>query len=400
MTNREQAILDDDLHAFQQLVSQPDLVEEQNDEGRTALHLAARAGGIKIVEYLLQLGANPSAQDLAHWTPLHIAAEKNHEHIVRLLIKSGSDLNAIGPQYTTPMDLALSHRRIEIVELLLEAGADPNIGDEQRWTPLQYAARDGNARLIDALLRIQRTDLEPQDADGITPLHLACHNGHFAIVEQLLQAGVYPDIDTLDGELPVDFARRKNHALIVQLLEQQHEQDEAQQSLLRSAETDDSIQVGQLLTQGTDIHTRNSLGLTPLHLTAQHNAMQTAQLLISHGARVNAASLDNLKPLHVAVSNGNLEVATMLIAAGAGVNCCTTHGLSPLHCATILNNFACIQLLVEHGADVNMRNSMGLTPLGLVRDPASDIAEYLIAHGASVSPSATVGDLLRNLRHH
>lgn len=50
-----------------------------NDE-QTALHIAAAGGNVKILELLVQNGANVSSVDNYGWTPVHIAAENGCYH--------------------------------------------------------------------------------------------------------------------------------------------------------------------------------------------------------------------------------------------------------------------------------------------------------------------------------
>ena len=52
-------------------------------------------------------------------------------------------------------------------------------------------------------------DIELGDYDGRTPIHLACSEGHIAIAEFLIDAGL-KDINPVDrwGNSPIDDARR------------------------------------------------------------------------------------------------------------------------------------------------------------------------------------------------
>lgn len=73
--------------------------EAKNSEGASLLHIAALNGEIPLTEYLLSIGANPSARDSYGWTPLHMAAVYCYYpeciDVAKLLIKKGAGKKAV-----------------------------------------------------------------------------------------------------------------------------------------------------------------------------------------------------------------------------------------------------------------------------------------------------------------
>ena len=59
-----------------------------------ALYYAALGGLLKIVECLLDQGADVNARGGTHENALQAALYEGHEHIVRLLVEKGADVNA------------------------------------------------------------------------------------------------------------------------------------------------------------------------------------------------------------------------------------------------------------------------------------------------------------------
>lgn len=56
-------------------------VDAVNRSGATALHQASARGHTRLVQQLLQLGADPNIRDLSRFTPLQLAQAKGHTEI-------------------------------------------------------------------------------------------------------------------------------------------------------------------------------------------------------------------------------------------------------------------------------------------------------------------------------
>ncbi|KAI8648686.1 Espin [Fusarium keratoplasticum] len=57
----------------------------RDNDGRTALHLAATAGMEEVVRWLIDMGADKEAKNRAGKTPLYYAARNGHEAVVGML---------------------------------------------------------------------------------------------------------------------------------------------------------------------------------------------------------------------------------------------------------------------------------------------------------------------------
>ncbi|GAB1196413.1 hypothetical protein APSETT444_005683 [Aspergillus pseudonomiae] len=74
--------------------------------GEFPLYSAAAGGYYDDVKRMLEQGANPSMRTLFHWTALHWAVGNGHAKIVQLLLDYGADINAISDTGSTPLDMA------------------------------------------------------------------------------------------------------------------------------------------------------------------------------------------------------------------------------------------------------------------------------------------------------
>jgi ankyrin repeat protein len=95
---------------------------------------------------------------------------------------------------------------LNIVELLVQKGADLNVQDHNSRTPLHLACSGGHLNIVELLVQ-KGADLNVQDSYSRTPLHLACSGGHLNIVELLVQKGADLNVQDKDSRTPLHFLR-------------------------------------------------------------------------------------------------------------------------------------------------------------------------------------------------
>ena len=145
-----------------------------------------------------------------------------------------------------------------------------------------------------------------------------------------------------------------------------------------------------LLTHGANINAKSQDGETPLHdAVVKYNAIELVLFLLDHGASIDATGADDETPLHEAVRQSDLEMVRLLIAHGANVNAKSRDDQTPLYEAVATKNLDLVRFLIDKGADVNAKNSWQKTPLALAaaceRNEEEPIALFLIAHGADIN---------------
>lgn len=113
----------------------------KNKRGFNALHQACLRGNNPVVEKILL--KRPDVVNIPKedgFTALHLAAINGHYRIAQTLLTKGQcNLELRNNKQETPLVVAALHRRWDVVELLVEAGADINSQDKDGDTALHIA---------------------------------------------------------------------------------------------------------------------------------------------------------------------------------------------------------------------------------------------------------------------
>lgn len=179
--------------------------------GRLPLHYAAQYGFVAICEEVIKHmqawgqfqvheGIDSEEwQDDEGYAPLHLAVINSHPLATRALLASEKWQDDLDQEKHTRkrseksgavLELATKANCVAIVKLLVEAGVNVNYQDDQGETPLHVAASHGFDECAKVLLNASNIDLEiPEKTFAWTPLFTASVDGHLSVVELLLEAG-------------------------------------------------------------------------------------------------------------------------------------------------------------------------------------------------------------------
>lgn len=207
-------------------------VNTQNQDGNTALMLAAGNGHENIVQELLQISdIDINLQNKHGNNALIIAVSRGYENIVKLLLgdktkqKSKVNINAQNKKGATALIVAAYLGQENIAELLLD-WPDININsiDDAGWTALFHAAQQGREAVTKLLLQNSQIDINTQDVRGNTPLMIASYWGNINIVNILLAApGISINVKDCRGRTAYIIAQDRKQRIIAEIIKQKTE---------------------------------------------------------------------------------------------------------------------------------------------------------------------------------
>ncbi|CAN9270265.1 unnamed protein product [Alternaria alternata] len=307
----------------------------------------------KIVEILLDCGASVNTTDKSGCTGLHIAARTQDVRLAMVLIQRGAQLDV--PRQAmfaakadfTPLRYALWFNNALSLRQLLSAHANINDQSANAQSTLLHDAVTHFDLLgwhIPMLLA-HGANIELEDEDGNTPLHLAILlQQRFAVIA-LLDAGANIEAIGKDGAKPLAMALEGGDYGIITLL----------------------------LERGANVHSRAEGMTCALFYAVQMGYVDIVNILLEdYGARedIHRTDLTGRSILHVLVHTHvdyMLIILDKLIGEGANVNAEDYSGSTPLHEAAKLGSSVMVSGLLEYGATINVQNRQGKTPLDLAQ---------------------------------
>ncbi|GAA5967443.1 hypothetical protein JCM3765_001876 [Sporobolomyces pararoseus] len=130
---------------------------------QTSLHIAANAGRLDVVEWLLEQGVEKEiSRDAAGETVLHVAAAKGFvEILVIYLERFQFVVDWVNSRGMTALHTASMRGQLESAQILVENGADVNAPDLHGNAPLHYALSWGKLSVVKLLVELDcETDLK------------------------------------------------------------------------------------------------------------------------------------------------------------------------------------------------------------------------------------------------
>jgi ankyrin repeat protein len=296
------------------------------------LYAAARGGRVDRALALLDAGADPKALppvgDRDQRSLPVLAAVLPDLRLLRALIGAGVDVNAAHAGMTPLLAATRDswHGRPEAVMTLLANGADPRASDGDGNTPLHHAARSSDPGVA-ALLRDAAAELDVLNAEGVTPLGMACAAGNWRLARFLLERGAKPEPA---GATPALLAAA-------------------------GSDEDDAAGVQLLLKHKAKVDARDAQGRSALHEAALAGNGEALDALLAAGADAQAHDAAGRTPLLDAARGAHLALVETLVSAGARLDVIDAQGRNALALAALAEapSLALVQRLLELGVDPN-----------------------------------------------
>ena len=300
----------------------PDIPHEK--QGKTALHVSCSLGNLSAIQLLIRGKANPSIQDKKGNTPLHCAVLANPSvKIVEYLIEEGADINSQNIRGYTPLLLAISSGYEDVAHFLIDSGTDVELRSHDGKTALMLAAINGFVELTKKLLG-KDANVWAKDDNGKDILHYAIVGGNINLYLMIEAIFTQQNLENLDYSEALLIAAQKGFARIIDHLLKKLPCDinfinEMRQSALHIAVQGKHKKTAKvLLKKGITVDRRDHgiLGAnTTLIYAAKQNMCSIIQALLKAGADLEKTNVEQKTAMFYAAERGHVEATRVLLEA-------------------------------------------------------------------------------------
>jgi len=306
-----------------------DTLNEVNENGSTAVFIAAVKGYEKNLALLLQQGPDVRIKNKKNSTAFLRVCESGFAGCAQQLVAYDPDCaGEITATGDSGLSIALSNEKYEVIPFALHKKV-MNVKNNDGNAPMHTAVKKGLGHSSLEAFLAEGADPLLLDDKGNSCLNLAIAHGNNDAKYMFVE---YKD---LINRLAYD-----GYAAIHQ-----------------SVNNNDVEFTKTLLEKGADCNVRDHHGMPPLSHAAQNGDAITLELLINYGARVNAKDGQGLTAIARATRKGSLDCVQLLNRKHADI-----HGQELMHQAADYGHKHLIEYYKSCGLSFNEKDRNGKTP--------------------------------------
>eukprot|EP00961_Rhodomonas_salina_P193156 2606884-Rhodomonas_salina.1 len=191
------------------LLSSVEEIDATNDDGQTALSMAAQNAADELVAAICGAGAAVGSLDSSGWNALHHAARAGSAPCVEILLANKAEVNSRTYSGNTSLMLAANENHLAAMSTLLVGGAEIDLQNTKGWTALMTAAQKGYTSIVEELLA-KNASVNLVTAAKESALMHAAGSDNVSVVQLLLESGANGDLLDVWSSSAYDLAERKN----------------------------------------------------------------------------------------------------------------------------------------------------------------------------------------------
>lgn len=370
------ACLHGNLDVIKSLYTKKELIKK-DAFGNTPLIYAARNGHNRVIQWLLDQGADLNTTNIHGDSALFISLRFHHPKTAQMLL-GREDIKPFVPNVLGYDSFVLSivNGYLNIAKSLYFDAMDLNKKYSENNTLLHMCAMTGNVKTVQWLLG-HKANPHVTNSSNLSPFGMAAIKGHTKVMEALIPYIQYHhNFETVELRRAIIAASSFGCGEVMDLV-LKHKQDFAK-GIIPFVLMNASIRghwniISKCLALSPErAHKRINRhynygdfdynhGGTLLHAAADKGHLTIVQNLVDKGAHLTHKNHDDNTVLHFAVRSGNVALVRWLCNQNLFVNPVNKQGNTPMHFAVQTNNVEMVRCLLIYGSNFAIENKQKQT---------------------------------------
>ena len=282
------------------------MINYQDSNGNTPLHIAIMNGNIECCEFLLNKGADSTIKNNQSHAPIHQCILSNQPIILDKFLSHSlhPNIHLGGENGQTALHYCAYYENLECAEVLIKHKVELCRACNYGFFPIHVAAQRCSNKILKFLIEeaskkgcTKLNLLSFVDGDKNKPLYAAVQFGNVEAVRLCLENGATIDeISESDSSTSVHVASSQGSLEILEIMA------ELQPDLFF-----------EVLQSG------DSMNMTPLHKAAMFDHIDVAKFLLKKGAYIDEIDKDKRTPMLLAATRNCVKMACFLLSEGASL---------------------------------------------------------------------------------
>ena len=323
--------------------------QQHDSAGNTMLHVAViNNADPATIGKILGKNVPINARNQEGDTALHIAARKNQKIAGEQIISSGNaDIFSFNSAEESPLKIALTHGagRLQWMFTPQTVGSRDGLGNSMLHYVAQWKYDDHVGFVIE-----KGIGTETKNVIGETPLFTAAKHDAPSTISTLLASGANRDARDSMGNTALHCAVRWNAVSAVLTL----------------------------LAEDINVNAHNLNGTTALHDSVRLGLIDIAGILINNLADIEVRDNNGDTPLMIAVRSGQVSSVELLASTNANAMTRNVNGDTPLHFAVLVEDPAMVQILLNMNVSIHARNTKNRTPFQIALTESPGVVASLL----------------------
>ncbi|XP_063818304.1 fibronectin type 3 and ankyrin repeat domains protein 1 isoform X1 [Pseudophryne corroboree] len=183
-------------------------------------HRAVNMNDEAAVINILQTGyVKVNVPDKLGFSPLMVAAQKGYLRLVELLVEHGADISQVNGSGKNSLMLACFAGHLDVVEFLRNHGVPWDLRDRSGCAAMHWAADGGHLKVIEWMINDDcKVDIKDTCLEWTPLMRVSAISGNTEVAKCLINAGAEVNVKDKDGKTPLMVATLNNHEHLVRLL--------------------------------------------------------------------------------------------------------------------------------------------------------------------------------------